>query len=72
MERQVGIPRRSIINAGAEKSPPNGGGIIELERGGMWFLHCLVGFWNEERGRSGRERPSSRRGEAAVMGCCWL
>ena len=40
-----------------KNSPQQRGGIIELERGGVWLLGCLVGFWNKKRGRREHEWP---------------
>jgi len=41
-----------------KRNPPRrSGGLIELERGGVWFSRRLVGFWNKKRGRRGHERP---------------
>jgi len=53
MERNGGVhaPRLN------KNSPPQPGGIIELERAGVWFSRRLVGFWNKKMGRRGHELP---------------
>ena len=56
MERRVGTTPLHCRRCW-RRIPPQREGIIELERGGVWFSHRLVGFWNVQTGGRGHERP---------------
>ena len=57
MERGVGTTPLHCRRCWRRIPPLCWGGIIELEGGGVWFSHCLVGIWNVQMGSRGHEWP---------------